>query len=250
MSNKFLIFLHRTNLVTLAEYINKDEKRLDIFITMARNASTSTNKVLAADIVSVLCLLDTDHIDFKDIYITDGYFSYLSFEGKEINRLTISDSCIERIDLTNSKFLDKVQIKNCIINTVYGVSSKESIPTQIIDCTVDNFESLATTTLIKKAKLSIPQKLLVEMIRKIFFQPGAGRKEAALLRGMGFSDNTRLGKKILGKLMDEGLITRHKGDEGYIYKPVRKYAKRVNGIITELTLSKDPLWESVSNLSK
>ena len=88
------------------------------------------------------------------------------------------------------------------------------------------------------------------MIRKIFFQPGAGRKEAALLRGMGFSDNTRLGKKILGKLMDEGLITRHKGDEGYIYKPVRKYAKRVNGIITELTLSKDPLWESVSNLSK
>lgn len=242
--------LDRTGLSILSEYISKDEKRIDSFISMARSASIAANKVLAADIVSALCLLDIDYLDFKDLYISDSYFSYLSFEGKEIKRLTISDSCIERIDLTNSKFFEQVQIKNCIISTVYGISSSESILSQIVDCEIENYETLATTTLIKKANLSDSQKLLVEMLRKIFFQPGAGRKEAALLRGMGVSANKKLGEKILGKLLDEKLVTRHKGDEGYIYKPERSQSGRVRKITTDLTLSKDPLWQSVSSLSK
>lgn len=87
------------------------------------------------------------------------------------------------------------------------------------------------------------------MIRKIFFQPGAGRKESALLRGMGMSVNKRLGEKILSKLQDEGLITQHKGDEGPIYKAVRKETGRINKMLTDLTLSKDPVWQYISNLS-
>lgn len=239
-----------TGLQILSEYISKDDKRLDTFITMARKASTAANKVLASDIVSALCLLDIDCLDFQDIYINDGYFSYLSFEGKEIKRLTISNSCIERIDLTNSKFLDQVQIKDCLISTVYGVSSVKSIPAEFVNCDIENYETLATTTLIKRANLSISQKLLVEMLRKIFLQPGAGRKEAALLRGMGATANRQLSEKILGKLMDEGLVTRHKGDEGYIYKPVRSQTGRITHIIEDLTLSKDPLWQDITALSK
>lgn len=242
--------LDTTGLQILSEYISKDSKRLDTFITMARKASTATNKVLASDIVSALCLLDVDYLDFKDICIRDGYFSYLSFEGKEIKRLTLLDCGIERINLTNSKFLDQVQIKDCIISTVYGVSSLKSIPDEFVNCSIENYETLATTTLIRRANLSISQKLLVEMLRKIFFQPGAGRKEAALLRGMGATANKQLSEKILGKLMDEGLVTRHRGDEGYIYKPVRSKTGRITQIIADLTLSKDPLWQDITDLSK
>lgn len=242
--------LDTTGLQILSEYISKDSKRLDTFITMARKASTAANKVLASDIVSALCLLDVDYLDFKDICIRDGYFSYLSFEGKEIKRLTLLDCGIERINLTNSKFLDQVQIKGCIISTVYGVSSLKSIPDEFVNCSIENYETLATTTLIRRANLSISQKLLVEMLRKIFFQPGAGRKEAALLRGMGATANKQLSEKILGKLMDEGLVTRHRGDEGYIYKPVRSKTGRITQIIADLTLSKDPLWQDITDLSK
>lgn len=242
--------LDTTGLQILSEYISKDGKRLDTFITMARKASTAANKVLASDIVSALCLLDVDYLDFKDICIRDGYFSYLSFEGKEIKRLTLLDCGIERINLTNSKFLDQVQIKDCIISTVYGVSSLKSIPDEFVNCSIENYETLATTTLIRRANLSISQKLLVEMLRKIFFQPGAGRKEAALLRGMGATANKQLSEKILGKLMDEGLVTRHRGDEGYIYKPVRSKTGRITQIIADLTLSKDPLWRDITDLSK
>ena len=159
-------------------------------------------------------------------------------------------SYIEGINLTNSKFLDQVQIKSCLISTVYGVSSVKSIPNEFVDCSIESHETLATTTLIKRANLSISQKLLVEMLRKIFFQPGAGRKEAALLRGMGATANKHLSQKILSLLMDEGLVTRHKGDEGYIYKPVRNQTGRITQIITDLTLSKDRLWQNVTDLSK
>ena len=50
--------------------------------------------------------------------------------------------------------------------------------------------------------------------------------------------------------MDEGLVTRHKGDEGYIYKPVRSQTGRITHIIEDLTLSKDPLWQDITALSK
>lgn len=102
----------------------KDAKRIDLFISIARNASSSENKILASDIVSALCLLDTEYIDFQDLFITDAHFSYLSFEGKEINRLSISNSCIERINLTNSKFTD--QVRSEIVLYLLYMESRQS----------------------------------------------------------------------------------------------------------------------------
>ena len=87
------------------------------------------------------------------------------------------------------------------------------------------------------------------MLRKIFYQPGAGRKEAALLRGMGTSANKQLGEKLLRCLLDEKLVTRHKGDEGFIYKPIRSEMGRIDKILTDLTLSTDPLWIKISTLA-
>ena len=63
------------------------------------------------------------------------------------------------------------------------------------------------------------------------------------------SANKQLGEKILNKLIEEKLVTRIKGDEGPIYKPVRSNAGRVDKMLTDLTLSKGPLWETVSSLS-
>lgn len=241
--------LEPTGLIILSEYISKDEKRIESFLTMARQASIKGNAILAADIVAALCLLEVDSFDFKDLAIYSGCFTRLSFEGKEIKRLSISDSIIERLDLTNSKLGAEVSLNKCDIATVYGVASRKSIPEQIKECKVDQFEMLATTTLIKKACLSESQKLFVEILRKIFFQPGAGRKESALLRGMGVSANKQLGEKILNKLLDEKLITRIRGDEGFVYKPVRSKTGRIDKMLTDLTLSTDPLWEAVSTFS-
>lgn len=66
---------------------------------------------------------------------------------------------------------------------------------------------------------------------------------------MGALSNRSLSQKILNILLDENIVTRHKGDEGYIYKPVRSETPRMDKIITNLTLCKDPLWNEISSLS-
>ncbi len=241
--------LDQTGLSILAEYIMMDTKRKDIFFATAKKTALSANKVLAADIVSALCLIDKSSFDFKGIYINGGYFSCLSFEGKEIRNLEISDSIIENIDLTNAILDSSVKLNRCLISKIYGIASRSGIPVQFVECEVSEYEQLATTTLIKRAHLSEAQKLFVEMLRKIFFQPGAGRKESALLRGMGDSANKPLGEKILRKLQDEGLITQHRGKEGPVYKPVRKETGRINKMLTDLTLSTDPVWLYIGTLS-
>ncbi len=241
--------LDQVGLCILAEYISKEEGRADSFFTLARKASISENKVLATDIISALCLQDTSSLDFKNIDIARGHFSYLSFEGKQVCNLTLRDTIIERLDLTNAKLDENMLFCKCLIGTAYGIASHKSLPAAFQDCTIEKFETLATTTLIKKARLTEAQKLFVQMLRKIFYQPGAGRKEAALLRGMGTSANKQLGEHLLHYLLDEKLVTRHKGDEGYIYKPVRGEMGRIDKLLTDLTLSADPLWIKISELS-
>ena len=240
--------LNQIGLSILAEYAGNDVKRKDSLYYIAREASTGKNQVLAADIISTMCMIPEESIDCKGIVIDGGYFTYLSFEGKEIQKLTISNSIIEKMDLTNSRMADSVEISDCIISTIYGISSRNSIPSQFHNCEVKQFEMLATSTLVKRARLSEPQKILVGMIRKIFFQPGAGRKESTLLRETEGVSTKKISQSILSALRDEKLVIRIQGDEGFVYKPVRKETGRMDKMLTDLTLSRDPLWIKVSQM--
>lgn len=249
ITNEWKNPLDQVGLNILAEYMGRDERRVDAFLSLARQATNLNNGILASDIIGAVCFLDCSTLDFKGLAVIGGHFSYLTFEGKVVERICIRDTIIEHFDLTNAKIMESVTISQCLIITAYGIASHKSLPENFVECNVENFEALATTTLIKKAKLSESQKLFVQMLRKIFYQPGAGRKESALLRGMGSSVNRPLGEKILAALLDEKLITRHKGDEGYIYKPVRGEMGRIDKMLTDLTLSTDKLWIKISNMS-
>ena len=246
---KWINPLNHVGLSILAEYIGNNSKRKNDLHLIARKATSEINQVLAADIVSSLCLCPEETLDFKDILIDGGHFSCLSFEGKEVQRLKILNSIIEKLDLTNSKITESVEIRNTDICTVYGISSKNSIPNQFYECKIYQYEMLATNTLVKRARLSDSQKILVEMIHKLFFQPGKGRKEETLLRGTPGSNNRKLGQKILTELKEENLVKVVPGDEGEIYKPIRKETGRMNKILTDLTLSKDLLWKKVSEMN-
>lgn len=241
--------LDQVGIAIVSEYIAKDPKRVDLFLSLARRAGAASNKVLASDIVAAICMLETKSLDFHDLEITDGHFSYLSFEGKEIYRLTLKNTIIERLDITNASLQADLVLSDCLISTIYGIPSAKGLPSNFVECSISSFETLATTTLIKRANLSESQKLFAQMLRKIFLQPGAGRKESALLRGMGSAVNRPLGEKMLSLLIDEKLVYTIKGDEGPVYKPDRGKMGRIDQILTELTLSKDPLWIKISSLS-
>lgn len=234
----------------LSAYIEQEPASFSLFLELARNAAQRKNIVLACDIISALCMVDCQEIDFKDIYIYRGHFAWLSFEGKKIRRLQIADSSIDILDLTNSKLEENAYLRGCVIGKACGIASGESLSSNesFPDCEVDEVDTLATAALIKKAPLSKVQKAFLQILKMIFLQPGKGRMESALMRGVGTQVDKTLCEHILRILIEEDLIFKHKGDEGYVYNPVRKYTSRVKKIMSDMTLSTDPLWERISKL--
>ncbi len=210
-------------------------------------SSLRNNKVISPDILSSLLLIDDVDPDFSNIIISDGIFSILTLIDKNISNLHINDSTIESLIIKNTK-CNNFDITESIIGLISGISDKHGLPSWISKCEIQQYSSLKTTAAIKRADLNTQQKILVTIIKKTFFQRGRGRKEEALLRGLGLVDRFGYTDKILKVLLREGILERSIGDEGFIYIPIRKYADRMKRIVSELTISEDKLWQEVSDL--
>lgn len=88
-----------------------------------------------------------------------------------------------------------------IIGVLEGISSPAAVPAWLNDNSIEGYSSVATTSRIRAANLLPTQKVLVTILRKTFFQKGAGRKEEALLRGLGKLVKQNFLDKILSRLI-------------------------------------------------
>jgi phosphoglucomutase len=132
---------------------------------------------------------------------------------------------------------------------VNGVSGPAGMPSWVADTDIIYFDQLSNASAIKQSDISRQNKLLLAIIHKIFFQRGAGREEAALRKGgYGQEYSAKVVGKILTLLMREGVVDRHKGNDGWIYAPVRSATARMNKIRSELSLSNDSIWREVSEI--
>lgn len=250
ISASWIYPLDETGIEILAAYIEQNTEKISSFIELARQASQRGNPILASDIVAALCAMDCEEVDFKDIYIENGYFNYLTFENKTVKRLCINSSVMEKLDLTNSDLKENVTIQNCHFTTVYGIASDTVLDSHpsFSECNVENVDELATATLIKNARFSNPQGAFIQMLKMLFLQPGKGRRESTLYQGVGTRIDKATFEKMLRLLLEEKIATRHKGDYGYVYKPVRNKKGRIDKIMYEGTLSEDPLWTTISKM--
>jgi hypothetical protein len=96
--------------------------------------------------------------------------------------------------------------------------------------------------------LSPGHQVLVTIIKKTFFQKGAGRKEEALLRGLGQIVASGTLQKILAILIRENCLERFRGEEGSVYAPIRSQAGRMKQMLYNLRTSDDPIWNEVERL--
>lgn len=150
---------------------------------------------------------------------------------------------------------DKLFIKNIsfiesIISNIYGVSNSSGLPNVFQKCEYDNFQTISTISRIKRANLTRAQTILITIIKKIFstVSKGNGRKEEALLRGLGEKGDSRICDKILNMMIKEDILNKHRGDDGWIYSPNLKHTSRMLKILSDLTNSHDVLWEYANSL--
>ena len=234
----------------LANYIEYDEERLKTFLNAAVLCNRKSNSVFIADIVTAIVkTFIYPYIDFKGINITETHIYSLDFSNKVIENLDFKNVWINDVDLTNVNFKN-VNFFNCVIEKIKGISSTNSLPSGFISCNISEYQPISTVNRIRRANLSRAQTILVTIIKKIFstVTKGNGRKEEALLRGLGDKSDSKICDKLLNRMLTENLITKHKGHEGWIYSPVLKSTARMVKILSDLSNSNDELWEYASTL--
>lgn len=210
-------------------------------LSFAHKINEGTNNVLVCDIICGLLWIGGEDIDFKAMTISNGEMIYLDFSMAEPKNLIIKDTIIFNL-VFPSRPISGIQLIDCEVDQAYGVSGKRGVPSWVKGTNIAKYESVATVSAIKNVELSPQHRILVTILKKTFFQPGAGRQEAALLRGLGQVDRKGHTDKILKMLISDGLLKKTKGKHGNLFIPNRKYKVRVGKILAELNLSEDTIW--------
>ena len=221
------------------------------FTYLQKFGATANTKKLG-EVVSVLTIFGPDRIDFRSLQLVGSELPILNLSERKICNLQLRNSIIGMLLLqdTRTETGDGLQVDDCIISSMNGITSGVAVPEWIRTTDVVVFEAVSNAARIKESPIDPSQRLFLAIVHKIFFQPGAGREEASLLKGgYGQKYHPKLVDQILKILMREGVVERFKGDDGWVYRPVRKHADRMGRIRSQLTLSEDPIWREISRIT-
>ena len=209
-------------------------------------SKTISNGILNGDLLSIL--LSTDHSGPINCEISNTHIIDLNLSEKTIKGLHISQSLIDNIFAGGEELTD-VTISDSHVGNIVGVGSRIQIENWLHDTTsVDKFDEISNSSSILNSNLSNAQKILLILIQRLFFQPGAGRKERALFRGLGEIKDSRISKEIIRLMKAEDLLSEHQGNEGVVYLPNRKEMGRMRKIKDSQLSSDDSLWKLACSL--
>lgn len=209
--------------------------------------SDAENRVLLSDLLAALFVADVPEIDLDDLELKAGVFSHVSLADTVVSNVTLTDCYFEVLDITDAN-PNKIFIKNAAIVSMAGVTAKEHVPSWISNGHIETLQSVSTLSAIKQADLTVAQTFLLSSLRKLFLQPGAGRKESSMYKGYGDIESKRICERVIGLLIRGHFCERVQGSTGALYIPNRRMQGRVKDIMSKLTTSKDDLWLKVSEM--
>ena len=216
-------------------------------IDFAARCLAAGNRTMACDLIASSMRSADKLVDFKGIKVENGDFKILNLRESTISNLNLKDCYIGELVLP-AKGAVNSKIERCITPRVIGITSPAGLPYWIDHLEAESFDSVASVSRIRQIGLPPSHEILTTIIRKTFFQKGSGRKEEALLRGLGSPATRNLTRKILNLLVREKFLTTFKGDQGDVYTPVRSHTQRMQRMLDELRSSDDTVWKQVGEL--
>lgn len=205
------------------------------------------NRVFISDVIASLFKLDAFEADLDNICFSNGKFFHIGLGDSYVKNLVIHDSTFDSLDLTDAQPTG-IKIINSVITRISGVTSTEHLPNYMVDCLVQEFQSMKTLSAIREAGLSVAQTFLLSSLRKLFLQSGGGRKESSMYKGYGDSATKKICEKVIAILLKEHFCRRVKGTSESLYIPDGSMRGRVTAIMSQMTTSADPLWLQVSKI--
>jgi len=224
-------------------------KQSPAVVAFVKRHIEARNRVLLSDLISSMFLCDVSStLDFGSVVISKGKFFSLSFADSPVTNLRFDDCTIDNVDITDAA-PNGIRINNSVVIHMSGVTAQNHVPSWISGCLVDDFQSVNTLTAIREAGLSTAQTFLLSSLRKLFLQPGAGRRSSSMYKGYGDSATKKTCEKVIALLLREKFCQKFKGVSEDLYLPERSLTGRVKAIMSMMTQSKDPLWIEASRLS-
>jgi Cdc6-like AAA superfamily ATPase len=218
-------------------------------VSYFNNNINCVNKYIIGDILSALSVVDHGCIDFGNRKLNKINCLILDLTNNSIKNLSIDDGYINKLLIEDTDVYG-ITIKNACIDSVEGISSEDGCPNWLQGNLIESFQEINNLSQIKRTKLSNVQRIFIIITRKLFMQPGAGRKETALFKGYDSSEQKKLVNKIMQVLGQNNFYEVIPGNEGKVYVPNRKMNARIQAIHSELLLSKDEIWLQISKIDR
>ena len=206
------------------------------------------NRILLSDLLSGVFGMEGEAIDFGKCQFDGGKFHTLLLADTAVSNIRLVDCQFDYLDITDAEPRNIV-IAESVVVRLAGITSGEHAPTWLTDCLVEVYQSLGTLSAIREAGLSVSQTFLLSSLRKLFLQPGGGRRESSMYKGYGDSATKKTCEKVIQLLVREGFCSKWKGESEPLYVPNRSLTGRVQGIMSQLTTSKDDLWSQTTRIA-
>ena len=180
-------------------------------------------------------------ITIKNIMIPDASYGD---DSLDFSRVSFSECLFQRLEVSASA--ESALLPNfseCYIGTLDGRVSNPDLPKDIFDdkCVFDSFgDSSQNTAAILALPLSTGTKVLLTVLKKLYLQPGAGRKQSALFRGLDHRSRS-LVPDVLQLLVREGLTVRSTVGEEAVWLPIRDEGVRARRLVSSPLGSGDRL---------
>jgi len=217
------------------------------YLNLARKAAESTNRTIASDIASSLTRMPGQAVDMQGLRVVDAPISELDLVDSQARNVHFSECTFEEVILPTLP-PENIVIDSSLIAKVSGASSQKALAGWIKNNDIEEFDSVRTMRRIRDAGLNPGHEILVVMIKKVFFQPGTGRKEEALQRGFESGRHNKITPKVINLLLHHNIFGSFKGDDGLVYTPNRSMTQRMQKMLDELKSSRDEVWLAVANL--
>jgi len=197
-----------------------------------QSAAEREASCLAFDVLRIMQQMGTPYIGAQ-VKISDGFFSdYQVTSGPEFLRVVFSECYFNAIDIDDGANAGP-QFDKCQIERVIGCIGGDDLPSflQPSASGVAKYEDEAQTNAdILDLPIPTSTKVLMTILRKLFIQPGRGRKENAFYRGLDGRAKVYV-PEILSIIEQMDFATPHKISGPVVWFPNRSLAGEARSIL-------------------
>lgn len=183
-----------------------------------------------ADALRVCADLGVESKQVRNDFLVEGVlFPFLSVPAGDpiLSRVRFTGCVIEVLEMSDVVQEEQKKgqyplFQESLIGYIDGLSSIPSWLSGCFDqCEIEGYSAqLQTTAGILGLKISSERRIALTILKKIYNQPGSGRREGALSRGLD-RRSRELVPEVIAKLVSSGWILRTSGGKETIYVPIK-----------------------------